>query len=158
VPEVDDFAALLRRQAGETRALLLEFGERGAGLRYAADRWTVREVVAHLADCERILGVRALRIARGDETVLAGFDTGAFVRQAAAESRTLAGLREEFLAVRGATVALVEGLPPAAFGRHGRIGQGMMSVPALLYLIAGHELHHQRLLRERYLPLRDARG
>ncbi len=152
VRDVPNFASELRRQARETRALWAIFGERHAGTRYDSGKWTVREVLGHLAEDERVLSYRALRIARGDQTVLPGFDERAFVAAAAFESRSLKSVLGEFLAVRSSTVALVEGLPPEAFSRRGQVGTSVATTAAMLYLLAGHELHHQHVVRSRYLP------
>jgi hypothetical protein len=153
VPDVDDFGALLRRQADATvRFMTEEFGEEHAGVRYAPDKWTAREVIGHLSDCERIFGYRALRFARGDATALSGFDENAYVPAADFERRTLKSVLDEFLGVRSATIGLVEGLTDEFAARSGTVPSGQMSVRALLYLAAGHELHHMRLMRERYLP------
>ena len=153
VPDADDFSALIRRRAGETVAFVqAEFGEEHAGLRYAPDKWTVREVVGHLADVERVLSYRALCVARGDQTVLPGFDENAYVPAGQFETRTLRSVLDEFMAVRGATAALVASLTDEQAARRGNIGSGTMTARALLYLAAGHELHHVTLFRERYLP------
>lgn len=153
VPDADDFAELLRRQIGETvRFMMEEFGEEHASVRYGPDKWTAREVVGHLSDCERILSCRALRIARGDMTTLPGFDENAYVPAADFEKRTMKSVLDELVAVRSATVALVESLSNDIAARSGNVGSGTMTVRALLYLIAGHETHHRTLLRERYLP------
>ena len=153
VPDSADFAALMRRNAGETIVFIRsDFGEEHAGVRYAPDKWTVREVVGHLSDVERVLSYRALCIARGDLTVLPGFDENAYVPAADFERRTLQSVLDEFVAVRGATAAFVESLTDELAARRGNVSSGTMTVRALLYLIAGHELHHVRLLRERYLP------
>jgi uncharacterized damage-inducible protein DinB len=152
VPDTDDFPSLLRNQIEETARLIGELGEENAPVRYAPEKWTVREVIGHLIDVERVLSYRALRIARGDTTVLPGFDENAYVPAANFEARSLASVMAEFRAVREATAALVEGLPETSAVRTGNVGSGQMSVRALLYLIAGHELHHLALLRERYLP------
>ena len=144
VPDTDDFAGLIRRNATETaRFTIEEFGEAEAGLRYAPDKWTVREVIGHLSDCERILSYRALRIARGDLTTLPGFDENAYVPAAEFEHRTLRSVVDEFIAVRSSTAALVEGLTDEMTSRQGNLSSGTMTVRALLYLIAGHELHHR---------------
>lgn len=156
VPEAADFTTLLRIQADSTRCLADQFGEEGASIRYAPDKWTVREVVGHLADVERILSYRALRIARGDTTPLPSFDEKAYVPAGLFESRALCDVLAEFLTVREATISLIEGLPTGVVGRAGPVGRGTITVAALLYLIAGHERHHQELLRERYLPLHHA--
>ena len=153
VPDDDDFAELLRREARETaRFMNTEFGESHAAVRYGPDKWTAREVIGHLADCERIFGYRALRIARGDPTPLPGFDENAYVPAADFERRTLKSVLDEFLGVRSATIGLVDGITAETAARTGTLASGTMSVRAILYLAAGHELHHRHLLRERYLP------
>lgn len=153
VPDTEDFAELLRAHIEDTARLVAEFGEENASVRYAPDKWTVREVIGHLSDVERILAYRALRIARGDLTVLPGFDENAYVPAAAFERRSLASVMAELRTVRSATVSFVDSLDPADTVRVGNIGSGTMTVRALLYLIAGHELHHCTLLRERYFPV-----
>ena len=152
VPEVPDFVALLEQQAAYTRTLAARFGERGAATRYAPGKWTVREVLGHLSDCERVLGYRALSLARGEAGPLPSFDQDAWVPAGRFEARPLEEVLAEFMAVRGATVHLVRGLPPDAASRAGLVGTTRTSAAAMLYLIAGHERHHQAVLRERYLP------
>jgi hypothetical protein len=153
VPDGADFVELLERQVEETGRLVARFGEAAAGLRYAPGKWTVRETVGHLSDCERVLGYRMLRFLRGDATPLSGFDHDAYVPAADFEARPLADVLAELRAVRGATVALVGSTRPEAFARGGPVGSGTITAAALAYLIAGHERHHQDLLRSRYLPL-----
>jgi uncharacterized damage-inducible protein DinB len=153
VPDADDFRALLRQSARETAAFMTqEFGEKHAGVRYAPDKWTAREVIGHVADCERVLSYRALRFARGDTTPLSPFDENAYVPAADFERRSLESIVDVFLSVRSATVSLVDGLTETTAARAGNLASGTMSVRALLYLIAGHELHHRALLQERYTP------
>lgn len=152
VPEVPDFAAMLAAQLDVTRALASTFGEPHAGLRYASGKWSVRETIGHLADCERVLSYRLLRALRGDATPLASFDQNAYADAARSERRTLADVVEEFAAVRAGTVALVRAGEPADFAFRVPVGRGSITARALAYLIAGHERHHQQLLRERYLP------
>lgn len=151
VPEVADFAVLLQRQLDETRALSFTFGEAHAGLRYAPGKWTVRQTVGHLADCERVLSYRLLRALRADATPLPGFDQNAYVAGGPFEARALADLVEELTAVRASTVALVRSAPEAAFEFRLTVGKGSITGRAVAYLIAGHERHHQHLLRTRYL-------
>jgi hypothetical protein len=152
VPEETDFAALLLAQLDVTRALATTFGEAHAGLRYGADKWSVRETIAHLADCERVLSYRLLRALRGDATPLASFDHVKYVGAGRFEARPLTALLEELAAVRAATVALVRSAAPDDFAFRLPVGRGSITGRGLAYLIAGHERHHQRLLRERYLP------
>ena len=159
VPDTDDFAGLLREQARETARFLTEqFGEHGASVRYAPDKWTVREVIGHVSDTERVLSYRALRFARGDQTVLSSFDENAYVPAAEFERRTMKSVLDEFLGVRSATIGLVDGLSEEFASRHGEVTSGGITVRALLYAIAGHEVHHRTLLRERYLPLVASTG
>jgi hypothetical protein len=110
----------------------------------------VKEVVGHISDTERIFSYRALRIARADRTPLAGFDENEFVRAAGFDRRTLRELVDELVAVRAATVALYRGLGDEEVARRGTANGAEVSVRALAWITAGHELHHVALLRERY--------
>jgi uncharacterized damage-inducible protein DinB len=150
VPE-GDVVEHLAAQAEAMRALLEEVGEARAGHRYAQGKWSVREVVAHVVDAERVFAYRLLRFARADETPLPGFDQNEYAAHSGADGRTLAELADEHAAVRGASLALVRGLPPEAFARGGEASGHRMTVRALVHVIAGHEAHHLRILRERYL-------
>ena len=149
VPE-GDVVSILRSQIDETLALLSTAAAR-ADHRYAPGKWSLKEVVAHMCDVERVMAYRALRIARGDATPLAGFDENAYAPAAECDARTLPDLVQEFQAVRGATVALFAGLPARAWTRMGTANDAPISVQALAYIIAGHELHHRTLIAERYL-------
>jgi hypothetical protein len=152
VPEAPDFAALLADQLELTRSLAATFGEAHAGLRYAPGKWTVRETIGHLADCERVLSYRLLRALRGDATPVPGFDHVAWVPAGRFEARALAEVVDELAAVRDATARLIASASPADFARRLPVGSGGITGRALAYLIAGHERHHQQLLRTRYLP------
>ena len=147
----NDVIGALEEQGKETVALLSSLSEEQAQHRYAPDKWSVKEVVGHLIDTERIFAYRALRIARGDATPIEGFEQDDYVRGAQFDKRTLAGLVEEFAAVRRATILLYEGLEADAWGRNGTANQKEVTVRALAYLTAGHELHHRKILKEKYL-------
>jgi hypothetical protein len=148
----DDAVAALEAVAGETLALLHPIGETAArGLTYAPGKWTLKEVVGHLADDERIFAYRALCIARGDHRELPGFDENLYVSGADFETRRLADLVVEYHAVRQATIALLTGLPAEAWHRRGIVNGYTASVRGLAFHIAGHELHHLRVLRGKYL-------
>ncbi|HTR21089.1 MAG TPA: DinB family protein [Gemmatimonadales bacterium] len=154
VPEAGGEGALvdlLGRQIGETQALLAGLPEARALYRYATGKWSIKEVVGHLADAERVFAYRALRFARADETPLASFDENAFVPPGRFDSRLLSDLVAEFVAVRQATVAMLRGLPAEAVARRGTASGKSVSVRALAYIIAGHERHHVQILKERYL-------
>lgn len=138
--------------AAGTLALLTPIDEGAAGgLTYAPGKWTLKEIVGHLADDERIFTYRALCIARGDPRELPGFDENLYVAGAAFEERPLAGLLAEYRAVRQATLELFGGLPAEAWLRRGIVNGYTASARGLAFHIAGHELHHIRVLREKYL-------
>jgi len=146
-----DLVELLRGQIGETLALLRAIPEDRASYRYEPGKWSIKEVVGHLADVERIMGYRMLRIARGDSTPLPGFDENAYVPAANFDARSLTSLAHEFEQVRGATIAFLETLDPDAAARQGSANNLEISARALAYIIAGHERHHVAILRERYV-------
>lgn len=152
VSEAPDFAALLEEQLDVTRALVATFGEAHGDLRYAPEKWSVRETLGHLLDCERVLSYRLLCALRGDETVLPGFDQLRYVEAGRFGSRSLAGLVDDLAAVRAATVTLVRSAAPEDFAFRLRVGKGSITGVALAHLIAGHERQHQRVLRISYLP------
>jgi hypothetical protein len=146
-----DVLELLERQLEESSALLQGVPESRGDFAYAPGKWTIKEVLCHLSDAERVFAYRALRFARGDATPLPGFDEQRWTPNSGASQRTLADLLEEFQAVRAATLALFRGLPPEAPTRHGVASEKETSVRALVWIIAGHERHHLKILRERYL-------
>jgi hypothetical protein len=141
----------LRRQQHETIVLLSGVSEERASRGYAPGKWTLKESLLHVMDSERVFAYRMLRIARGDATPLPGFDQDVWVPNSAAGGRALASLLLEYTAVRAATVQLVENIEPAAWVRRGTASGVALSARALAYIIAGHELHHHKLFRERYL-------
>jgi len=145
-----DVLAHLAAQGPRTSALLAAVPEARGGFRYAAGKWSIKEVVGHLADGERIMAYRALRIGRGDRTPLAGFDQDPYVAVAGFDARPLADLAAELAAVRAATVALLSHFDAAALARRGIASDNEISVRALAAIIAGHELHHLAILAERY--------
>jgi hypothetical protein len=146
----EDVLATLDEQLQSTPALLRRVDERRGGFRYAPGKWSIKEVVGHLADTERILTDRALRIGRGDVTPLPGFDEDAYVPAMEADARPLDDLVSEWSDVRRASLALFRGLPSAAWARRGVANGAVVSVRALAYIVAGHERHHLETLRDRY--------
>jgi uncharacterized damage-inducible protein DinB len=145
-----DVVATLETQGSETGRLLAALSEQQASYRYAPGKWSVKEVIGHVADSERIFAYRALRIARGDRTPIEGFEQDDYVRGAQFDRLSIADLAAEFAAVRQATLRLFESLSPEAWTRRGIANQNEVSVRALAYMIAGHELHHRQVLREKY--------
>jgi hypothetical protein len=146
-----DIVSILRDQLAETLALFDGLTETDAELPYAEGKWTLKQVLGHLADTERVLSCRALRIARGDATPLPGFEEKDYAEEAASNDRTLVDLRNDLAACRTATVALFDGLPGQAWERTGTANEATVSVRALACIIAGHELHHREIVKTRYL-------
>jgi uncharacterized damage-inducible protein DinB len=146
-----NIVALLATQVDDTLVLLRELSDTQALSAYAPGKWSIKEVVGHMADTERVFAYRALRIARGDTTPLPGFDEKAYTPAGHFNRRPLASLLAEFMAVRGATVALLAGLPADAWTRTGTASNTAVSVRGIAWIMAGHELHHRAILAERYL-------
>ena len=146
-----DLRSMLSSQLAETLALIRSIPESQGGHRYAPDKWSIREVLGHLADGERIFSYRALRIARGDATPLPGFEQNDYVPAGGFDARTLRDLADELAAIRQATIHLFAHLDQAALARRGTASGKSVSVRALAYIIAGHELHHVGILKNRYL-------
>ena len=147
-----DILGVLEAQRMLMTQLLGARSEREGNFRYAPDKWTVKELVGHVADSERIFAYRALRISRGDRTPIEGFEQDEYVKNGGFNDRTLADLAEELAQVRSATLALFLGLSGDAWQRRGVANKNEVTVRALAYIIAGHELHHRRILEEKYLP------
>jgi hypothetical protein len=146
-----DLLSMLEAQGRETAGVLRGVPEARGDFAYAPGKWTLKEVVGHVSDTERVFSYRALRIARGDETPLASFDQNAWTPQSGARARTLADLVDELEAVRRATLALLAHLPAQAPLRRGTASGKGITVRALAWIIAGHERHHLGIIRERYL-------
>jgi uncharacterized damage-inducible protein DinB len=119
--------------------------------RYAEGKWTIKEKVMHLIDMERIYSYRALRFARNDQTILPGFDADKYILHSGANERDISDLLNEFQAVRHSTIALLNGFAGEALLRTGVMNGHPVSVRALAYHIAGHELHHVDVIKDRYL-------
>jgi uncharacterized damage-inducible protein DinB len=147
-----DILSILEAQRLQTAQLFAARSERDGNFRYAPGKWTVKEVLGHVSDAERIFAYRALRIARGDQTPLPGFEQEGYVQNGSFAERTLTNIAEEFAVVRAATLALFRPLSQEAWMRRGTASNYEVTVHALAYIIAGHELHHRRILEERYFP------
>ncbi len=150
VPDGDVVEALIGG-AEIAAALLGDLDEATASHAYAAGKWTVKEVLLHCADAERIFAYRALRIARGDATPLPGFDENAYVPLSGAANRSIEDILDEFESVREATVTLFSGLPADAWTRRGTASNNAITVRALAWITAGHLLHHLGVIQDRYL-------
>jgi hypothetical protein len=149
VPE-GDIVELLRSGGQELVEAIGRIPEDRGGFRYGPEKWSIREVLGHLIDAERIFAYRALRVGRGDRTPLASFDENEYVKTAGSDARTIADLVRELAAVRETTVILFESLPDQAWGERGVASGKDVSLRALAYITAGHARHHLSILRERY--------
>jgi uncharacterized damage-inducible protein DinB len=146
-----DFLEILQDQRRELLDLLSPLSEEQAEFRYAPGKWSIKEVVGHITDTERIFSYRLLRIARGDETPLSGFEQDGYIRTGNFSARKLDDLLHEFSTVREATICLVRSLDDAAWLRRGNASQKEVSVLALAFIIAGHARHHRNILEKQYL-------
>jgi uncharacterized damage-inducible protein DinB len=146
----EDILNILDQQRRDTMMLLSGRDEQSGNFRYAPEKWSAKEVLGHVCDTERIFAYRALRIARADATPMEGFEQDDYVRNGPFADHPLADVIEDFIAVRRATLSLLRNLDEAAWMRRGIANKNEVSVRALAYLIAGHELHHRRILEEKY--------
>ncbi|MCB0568687.1 MAG: DinB family protein [Phaeodactylibacter sp.] len=142
---------ILEQGKHRTLNLLRTIPEQAANHRYAPGKWSIKELVLHLIDSERIFAYRALRISRNDDSPLPGFSQDDYVPYSGAEARTLASLREEYEVVRDATIHLFRHFNDEMWQRVGTASNSPVSTLALAYIIAGHEAHHIGILKERYL-------
>jgi uncharacterized damage-inducible protein DinB len=145
-----DPVAILSDQRSVVERELAGLDETRALHRYAPGKWSVKEVLGHVTDAERIFAYRLLRIARGDATPLPGFEENAYVAAAGFDARPMADVAAEWRAVREATLALLGTLDAAALERRGTASGYPVSARALVWIIAGHPAHHLSVLRERY--------
>lgn len=150
LPAGVDILDVLARQREELLARFRSVPEAKGAYRYQPDKWSVRQVVLHLSDTERIMAYRALRFARGDATPLPGFEQEAYVPASGADAVPLAELVAELAGVRLATLDLFRHLPAEAWTRRGTASDAPFSVRALAWVIAGHQIHHLGVLGERY--------
>ncbi|HMB83563.1 MAG TPA: DinB family protein [Terriglobales bacterium] len=153
IPGNDILAALTALEDQRRQMLLLLSGrtEADGDLRYAPEKWSLKEVLGHINDTERIMSYRALRISRSDATPIEGFEQDDYVRNGPFGRRPLSDLIEDYIAVRRATLSLFRNLDEAAWTRRGVANKNEVTVRALAYIIAGHELHHRRIIEEKYL-------
>jgi hypothetical protein len=147
----DDLLQELEQSFKQTMAILESLTEEQASFRYAPGKWSIKEVVGHMVDTERIMGYRALCIARGDTTPFPGFDEEAYVSHSNFSERTLQSLLQDFSLVRQASLNLLGQLPTDAWSRVGIVNNNKIVVSALGFIIVGHGLHHMNVIRERYM-------
>ena len=142
---------ILKENHQATQEFIQSIPTEKANYRYADGKWSIKEVFLHMVDVERVMCYRVLRFARNDKTDLPGFDENTYAPNSNAENRTLENIAAEFQAVRSATIAMFQHFDEATLDRTGTANNGSCSVRGLAYIIAGHELHHRAILKERYL-------
>jgi len=142
---------ILEEQGKSTLAFLRSIPENRGQHRYEAGKWSILEVIGHVNDAERVFSHRALRFGRGDTTPLPSFEHEDYVRTAGSDARSIRDLADEFEAIRRSTLALFRSFRPEDLDRSGVAAENRVTVRALGGIIAGHERHHGRILRERYL-------
>jgi hypothetical protein len=148
--EGENVSEQLADQVEEIQHLFQGVDDRSALERYAPGKWSIKEILGHLADVERIFAYRLLRISRGDQTPLPSFDENAYVPAGQFDARPVGSLLDEFIAVRRSTQALVGGIPAGRWASRGEAGGNVISARALAYIMVGHVTHHLGVLRERY--------
>jgi hypothetical protein len=149
VPETD-VLAVLAAQPSEIRRLAAAIPADRETFRYAPGKWSVREILGHVGDGERVFGYRAFCIGRGEQAALPGFDENEYIANAAYDERTAAGLAEDFALLRTANLAVLEHLAPERWSNVGVANGKRVSLRALAYIMAGHARHHLGILRDRY--------
>jgi hypothetical protein len=150
-PEGDPLA-LLRSQMSEATALFVGLSEAQGAYRYAPGKWSLKDLIQHLSDTERIFAYRCLRIGRGDATPLAGFEENDYATAARAEEHSVADLLADFQVSRAAAISLFRSFPDAAWGQQGTSNGRAITARCVPYICLGHAAHHLDVIRQRYLP------
>lgn len=148
--EETDVVSALQTQLTEIEILFAEMAAEKADFRYAPGKWSVKELLGHMIDGERIFSYRALRISRNDQTPLPGFEENSYVENSNFHERSIADLLEEFLYLRQANIIFFKNLDENAWSRIGTASNAQISVRALAFIMVGHVRHHINILRERY--------
>lgn len=150
VPD-EDYEVFLKSQLDEILALFGNFDDEKGLYRYASGKWSLKEVLGHITDTERVMSYRMLRIARGDSTVLPGFDQDVFIANTSFDEVSIEVLLHDFKAVRKATLTLLQTIADSAWSRQGNVSTFDITARGLAYVIAGHAEHHVSVVQERYL-------
>ncbi|MDN4525016.1 DinB family protein [Fictibacillus fluitans] len=150
VPE-GDLLETLKQQIKETASLLNSLSEKDGEYRYAPNKWSLKEVLGHMADTEWIMNYRMLCIARGETVSLPGYDDELYVKAAAFNDHSLTDLIQHYTSIRQATVSLLNTLSYDVLKRRGAANNEEVTARALAFIIAGHELHHRNIIKDRYL-------
>ncbi|MDR7076932.1 putative damage-inducible protein DinB [Neobacillus niacini] len=150
VPEAN-LVQLLQENLKKTITLFEGISEEVSLHRYAPGKWSIKEVLGHITDTERIMSYRLLRVGRGDQTPLAGFDENDYVQAAQTNNLSLKTILEDFKAARNSTITLVQNLPESAWANIGNANGTEITTRAIAYIIAGHQMHHCKIVEDRYL-------
>jgi hypothetical protein len=146
-----DMVSILQENLSNTVTLFQSISESNGDFQYAPGKWSIKEVLGHMTDTERIMSARLLRFGRGDNTPLPGFNENIYVNGANFNQRTIKSLLEEFTVTRNATITLIKNMPEEAWMRKGLANNFENTTRSVAYMIAGHEMHHCKIIRERYL-------
>jgi hypothetical protein len=147
----EDVLTALEAQSSETQRLLARLDDQRASYRYESGKWSVKELLGHVTDTERVMAYRALAFSRGETAALPGFDENLYVENGGFDSWTIGDLAEQYALVRRSSILLFRNLPEGAWEKRGRASDSPVTVLALACIIVGHERHHLKVLRERYL-------
>lgn len=151
VPDDEDIIEVLKYQERTTLAFLTSIPDDKGDYRYEEGKWSVKDVIQHVIDTERIFSFRGLLISRGEEQAIPGYDQDEYAENTDLDNRSLSELSRDFLAVRKSTISFYNSLSQKQSVRSGIASGGVMSVSATAYIIAGHLNHHEKVLKERYL-------
>jgi hypothetical protein len=154
VPE-GDIISILTKQLEDTKLLLKEVTEEQGKFHYAPGKWSIKEVVGHMTDTERIMAYRLMSIARGETVSLPGFDESLYVANSSFNDQAFEQLLEHFSVVRDSTLVLLQSLNEDAWLRKGLANNTGVTVRGIAYIIAGHAMHHCKIIKERYLESKD---
>lgn len=152
VPE-GELLSILKESLVKTKELFESISEANEQFRYAPGKWSIKEVLGHMTDTEKIMSYRLLRFGRGDQTALAGFDEKLYVEGSHVNQLPMKSILDDFTATREATITLVQNMPEAAWAKKGFANNNQISTRALAYIIAGHTTHHRKIITDRYLAM-----
>ncbi|MEH7305545.1 DinB family protein [Neobacillus drentensis] len=149
----DNLLTILKENLVKTIELFESLSEEDGLFRYAENKWSIKEVLGHMADTERIMSYRLLRVGRGDKTALAGFNENDYVKSSQINNLPIKNILEDFIATRKATLTLFQNMPEDAWANIGFANNNEVTARAIAYIITGHALHHCNIITERYLTL-----
>ncbi|MEH7110563.1 DinB family protein [Bacillus sp. JJ1764] len=147
-----DLITLLKENLAQVSELFDSLSDEDGQYRYAHGKWSIKEVLGHISDTERVMSYRLLRIGRGDQTSLAGFNEEYFVNGSQVNDLPIKSILNEYITVRNATIALIENMPKSAWENVGNANNLPVTARAVAYILAGHEIHHRNIITQKYLP------